>query len=414
MLAEKLLLHILIILAPILIHHAFFEKWRLGNSPCVYGVLHGVAAGLCVYVSYFSHGMYWDLRYVPIALSMLYGGPIAGGIVCMVVLLVRGSLGGETLEVAYGGVLLIATTSYFLSLVFQRKKARKRVRMIVIGSMGAVCIAFTIIAFYVLNSSLANHQVLWDYALFNLIQIIAIGFAAMLIEENLERMRIKAEMQRTEKLNTLGELAASIAHEVRNPLTAVKGFLQLMEQEKQVNPTYLPIILSEVNRAEAIISDYLTFAKPEIKKVESFSIADLLEEVAQILDPLLLGRDVCLTRAFQSNARMKTDRDQLKQALINIVKNAIEANESGGTVSIGLYVANHNAYIQIKDTGKGMNREQLSRIGTLFYSTKETGTGLGTVVSIRIIEMMKGKISYKSEPGFGTEVTIRLPIIEMK
>jgi two-component system, sporulation sensor kinase B len=104
-----------------------------------------------------------------------------------------------------------------------------------------------------------------------------------------------------------------------------------------------------------------------------------------------------------------TDRNQLKQALVNLIKNAIEATSEGGKVTITLKQIDHHAYIYIADTGKGMNHEQLSRIGTLFYTTKDKGTGLGTSVSLRIIETMKGKVSYMSKLGIGTEVTMILP-----
>lgn len=111
---------------------------------------------------------------------------------------------------------------------------------------------------------------------------------------------------------------------------------------------------------------------------------------------------------------IETDRSQLKQAFVNLLKNAIEATPAGGSVRAQLYSKKMNAITVITDTGKGMNAEQLSKIGTVFYSTKDEGTGLGTTVSIRIIETMKGRVAYKSEVGLGTEVTMILPLKKLK
>jgi two-component system sporulation sensor kinase B len=222
---------------------------------------------------------------------------------------------------------------------------------------------------------------------------------------------MKVEIQRTEKLNTLGELAASIAHEVRNPLTVVKGFLQLMQQdERGKNYDYLSLVLSELGRAEAIINDYLNFAKPQFEKLEEFSLVHVLSEVKMLLEPFAVKQGVQLESSLDtSNFHLLTDRNQLKQALVNLIKNAIEATPEGGKVTITYKHKDHHAYIYITDTGKGMDHEQLARIGTLFYTTKDKGTGLGTSVSLRIIETMKGKVSYQSKLGIGTQVTMILP-----
>jgi two-component system sporulation sensor kinase B len=218
-------------------------------------------------------------------------------------------------------------------------------------------------------------------------------------------------MIRTEKLNTLGELAASIAHEVRNPLTVVKGFLQLMEKDKKNhNDEYLSLILSELGRAETILNDYLNFAKPQLKKIEEFQLSEVIYDVIYLLNALAVKQGVLLNYQLQPNLYIETDRSKLKQALVNLIKNAIEATPQGGKVRVNLHTRNGQAYTVISDTGKGMTTEQLSRIGTVFYTTKDKGTGLGTTVSLRIIEKMNGRVTYKSEYGYGTDVTMILPI----
>jgi two-component system sporulation sensor kinase B len=164
-----------------------------------------------------------------------------------------------------------------------------------------------------------------------------------------------------------------------------------------------------LGRAESIINDYLNFAKPEFKKIEQVNLAELITEVMMLLNPLALKSGVSLDRYLEKNIYMDTDKNQLKQVLVNIIKNAIEAAQQDGRVFIKLLVSNNETMIIVKDNGKGMSKEQLARIGTLFYSTKNKGTGLGTTVSLRIIETMKGKVSYASELGKGTEVKVVFP-----
>ncbi len=239
---------------------------------------------------------------------------------------------------------------------------------------------------------------------------IAMVFGTLLHEEMNERKKMKEEMYRAEKLNTIGELAASIAHEVRNPLTVVKGFLQLLEkEEKGTKKNYYSISLSELNRAEEIISDYLNFAKPQFRHIEKVEISQLAREMIHLLNPYALKGNVELSIARSTEAFIKTDRNQLKQALINLIKNAIEATPPEGKVRVHIEKNRENITVTIKDTGKGMTEEQLKRIGTLFYSTKEKGTGLGMMVSLRIIEEHGGTLMLTSEIGVGTEAIVVLP-----
>ena len=181
------------------------------------------------------------------------------------------------------------------------------------------------------------------------------------------------------------------------------------KQEKGDNYYYLSLVLTELERAEAIINDYLNFAKPQFEKLEEAELAKIITEVSLLLEAFAVKVNVQINVHLEWEVFVKTDRNQLKQALVNIIKNAIEATEEGGEISIDQRMIGDESYIKITDSGKGMDGEQLARLGTLFYTTKDKGTGLGTSVSIKIIEAMGGIISYKSELGKGTEVTIVLP-----
>jgi two-component system, sporulation sensor kinase B len=412
MFAEKLLLQILIVITPILLYLVIFEDKRFFKSPYLYGSLQGISAILCMLFSYQSFGLNWDLRYIPLILSIFYGGPIAGRIAVGMFITIRLLIGGELLLLGIGSCLISLIIPIVIGKKFLTYSPKKRIRIVLFSALWTMLISATI--FLATCMDAIGNMMPIDIILFGLLFIVGNLLAAKLIELAIERVQLKASIQRSEKLNILGELAASVAHEVRNPLTVVKGFLQLMKQKDNAKEyEYLSLILSELGRAETIINDYLNFAKPQFNKLEEVSLVDIIKEVIFLLDPLAAKQGVILSLHFdKANPFIYTDRNQLKQALVNFVKNAIEATNAGGQVSVEIILREDNLInVLIKDTGKGMNHEQLTRMGTLFYTTKDKGTGLGTTVSMKIIETMNGKVQYKSIPGIGTEVTLILPML---
>lgn len=415
MIEEKLLLQALLILAPVLLFSLLPENRRLENNSLIFGIFQGGAAFLCVVFSYHFEGFYWDLRYVPFVLALLYGGPGAGLIVFAVILVTRTFIGGEAVIYSYFTSIATVVFAIFWYKRFWSYAPSKRIKLAILGSGWSI---FFSIAMFVVFRTLAGMPLDTDLLLspdillYGAISIAGIGFAARLVEEIIEREKMRDDILRSEKLNTMGELAASFAHEVRNPLTVVKGFMQLMHQnETGKNHEYLTLALSEVGRAEMILSDYLNFAKPQFHKIEECNYHDVLAEIIALLNPLAAKGGVALEGSLsKDNLQIETDRNQLKQAIVNLIKNAIEATQDGGMVSVSLYGKDGHAVIEITDNGRGMSQEQLSRIGTLFYTTKERGTGLGTCVSLRIINEMSGRVFYSSELEKGTKVTLILPI----
>lgn len=413
MLVEKLLLDVLIILMPIFINSVFFDNKHTGKSPLMSGVLQSISVFLCLVFSYEEGGLYWDLRYVPLVLSFLYGGPLAGGMVLVTYLLTRTFI-GEGLLLGYASGFLAAIVPVIFMKSFWKLEPKARIRRAVLVGFWPSFAMLTILVIHIITSETAasaeTNKVMLNVAIFGLIQVFAVWIAAFLNESLIEKTQMRNEILRAEKLNTLGELAASIAHEIRNPLTVVKGFLQMMhKQEKGDNYYYLSLVLTELGRAEAIINDYLNFAKPQFEKLEDAELAKVITEVSLLLEAFASKENIQVNVQLEWDVYVKTDRNQLKQALVNIIKNAIEASYEGGEVLIRQEKIGDKSYITIADRGKGMDNDQVARLGTLFYTTKDKGTGLGTSVSIKIIEAMGGAISYKSEVGEGTVVTIVLP-----
>jgi two-component system sporulation sensor kinase B len=232
------------------------------------------------------------------------------------------------------------------------------------------------------------------------------------IERAKKESYVLSELKELEKLKVVSEIAASISHEVRNPLTVTKGFLQLL-QDKSINDEkkdfYIRLSLNELERAEVIISDYLTFAKPSLENIELLEMNEELEYIIKIVTPYATMRNSKIDFVKTKTIYIAGERQKFHQCLINIAKNGIEAMSENGQLTIRIMETDKQAIITIQDTGIGMNKEQIRRLGTPYYSTKTTGTGLGTMVVFSIIKAMRGEILVESEQGVGTCFTITIP-----
>ncbi|MBX9970631.1 ATP-binding protein [Priestia aryabhattai] len=233
------------------------------------------------------------------------------------------------------------------------------------------------------------------------------------LEVIMEKTRMQKELQRAEKMNAIGQLAASVAHEIRNPMTVVKGFLQLFQDNTKLSNTelsYIHLMINEMDRAEAIIHDYLSLAKPD---VHQHRFINCLESITSLVDLLssyaLLTNNILIELDAKEEVYVRGSRNELNQVLLNIMKNGIEAMRAGGTLRVGLYKREGHVHIQIKDTGIGMTSEQVNRLGTAFYSLKEKGTGIGLMVSYQLVEQMNGRIEVESIPGKGSTFTLIFP-----
>lgn len=231
-----------------------------------------------------------------------------------------------------------------------------------------------------------------------------------IIQYSKELKMFNNELQRSEKMEIISELAASVAHEVRNPLQVTRGFLQLLSgRSKSAEREYLDMALVELDRASGIISDFLTFAKPEYGRVSVLQISDEFKHIEGILTPLAHLQGGKITVDIPNDICIHGNSSKFKQALINIIKNSIEALDREGHIHIRAYLRQEQVCIHVRDDGEGMDPDVLIRLGEPYFSNKTKGTGLGLMVTFRIIENMHGKIHYSSKKGVGTEAVITLP-----
>lgn len=219
-------------------------------------------------------------------------------------------------------------------------------------------------------------------------------------------------MLRSEKLNVVGELAAGVAHEIRNPLTSIKGFMQLFLAQGQYNDRYLHIMLDEISRIEMIINEYLSIAKPQNNGslFAPESLQPVISNVVTLFTAQANAKNITVGLDLQEDCIVPCNVQEIKQVLINILQNAIEATPENGKIQVNLekLPGSKQVKISIADSGCGISDERLNRLGEPFYSTKEKGTGLGLMTCFRIIEKHKGKLSFESEVGKGTSAAIVL------
>ncbi|MBT2640821.1 PAS domain S-box protein [Bacillus sp. ISL-41] len=226
-----------------------------------------------------------------------------------------------------------------------------------------------------------------------------------------ELRQTEERLRRTDKLSVVGELSASVAHEIRNPLTSLKGLVQLLQMEDEKHQLYYQIMIDELNRINHIVSELLLLAKPQQIKYTEADLQSILHDVISLLITEASLHNIQIEFQVLSHPVMiECEPNQLKQLFINIVKNAIEASSAGDVVNITLQSADNNITVVVKDQGVGISKELLERIGEPFYSSKEKGTGLGMTVSFKIVQSHNGTIKFRSEPDKGTEVIVQLPI----
>ncbi|GAJ39137.1 ATP-binding protein [Saccharococcus caldoxylosilyticus] len=351
----------------------------------------------------------FDLRQIPLWLGSLYRGIATSAFLCLVTIGYRSLFEGVGFFVTAVTSVLVMGTSIVLSKKFLQLPSKHRI------SLATALSAFSgiiTIGLAELFHGIPSPSVLLSLT-YLLVQPICMFIACSLKEMVYHNIALRKRMIRAEKMEAVSHLAASISHEIRNPLTAARGFMQLLEQHHlspEKRRQYARIAIEELDRAEAIITDYLTFAKPAPETVEKLNVKTEIERVIDFIRPLANMNSVEV-RATLAPFSIIGEREKFRQCLLNIMKNAIEAMPNGGVLQIYVSIEKRRVLIRISDTGVGMTKEQMERLGEPYFTTKEIkGTGLGMMVVYRIIESMNGTIHIQSEVHKGTEVSIYLPL----
>ncbi|WP_053373299.1 ATP-binding protein [Paenibacillus sp. FJAT-27812] len=227
------------------------------------------------------------------------------------------------------------------------------------------------------------------------------------------RNKMEELLRRSEKLTTVGQLAAGVAHEIRNPLTTLRGFLQLQQESKKLALSHVALMLSELDRINLIVGEFLILAKPQATRFVTKDIRDVLQDVIALMNSEALLHNIEFRISLTEHpCLISCEENQLKQVFINLLKNAIEAMPSGGEIHIQITHKREHISIKITDEGMGIPEDMIPKIGDPFFTGKETGTGLGIMVSQRIINSHRGTMDIKSQVSVGTTIHVMLPALK--
>ncbi|MBB6447949.1 ATP-binding protein [Bacillus benzoevorans] len=357
-----------------------------------------------------------DLRQIPMLIAALYGGVYAAIPLAIITVGYRFIIGGAGIV----GAVSMGISIIIISLIFSKRYLTWSIRKKVIWSMLLALYASSLVltvyivlsaGIELLTNGLPEKNIIYIFGVFIIFHVAGTGIATYAFEKINSFINMKQRIIQTEKIELISHLAASISHEVRNPLTVSRGFMQLLLEDslKDKKNEYASIAINELDRAERIITDYLTFAKPIEERQEIFDVRQECLHVIEVIRPLANMNAVEVTTHL-TEAYTEGSRQSFQQCLLNITKNGIEAIEDGGALHIELLANNKHITLLVRDTGKGMTEEQMKRLGEPYFTTKGAkGTGLGMMVSYGIIHSMNGSIKVTSELGKGTCFEITLP-----
>lgn len=216
-------------------------------------------------------------------------------------------------------------------------------------------------------------------------------------------------MIRSEKMSIAGQLAAGIAHEIRNPLTSMKGFLQLLQAGIDRKEEYYNIMIDEINKIETITSELLFLSKPLTDNKQNEYVYQMVEDVIVLLRPQAKLKNIELKWEKTTDEAIYCDRSQIKQVLINLIKNAIEATTEPGDIEIELNESSNYLKINVIDEGPGISEELLHKLGEPFFTTKQNGTGLGLMITKQILEHHHGHLQIFQNEEKGSTFQVLLP-----
>lgn len=223
------------------------------------------------------------------------------------------------------------------------------------------------------------------------------------LEKRISEIKIiETELTRLNRLNLVGEMAAVIGHEIRNPITSVRGFLQLFEYKYSQDIDYLNLMVEELDRANDIITEFLSLTRNKIVELKPINLNMIINKISPLIcsSATALGNNVEIETGDVPDLYL--DEQEIRQLLFNLVRNGLEAMPSGGILTIKTFTEKENVVLSIQDQGNGIDSEILDKFGTPFITTKEQGTGLGLAVSCGIAARHNAKIDVETGPAGST------------
>lgn len=356
-------------------------------------------------------GYLFDLRYIPFLIVALFGGYRCSLPLYILLNIYRLFIGGPGMIKSFIFSTIIFATLPFCKRIFVKQGIHKQV---LYAAFFGFLLMMVYLIWFGLDLPVLNRE-FWVLVADALITYTFVTLIIMiLIEKIILNVKTRESFLHSERLNVISDLSASVSHEIRNPLTVTKGFLQLLNNSQTIadeEKKYVEYSLLELKRAEQIVNDFLAFAKPQSENMIYSNLKNEMNYVKNIMTPYAKMHQVEMELCFNNRFNIMYDKNQILQCLINLFKNAIESmKEHGGTLYIDVTEEKKNILIKIKDTGIGMTKEEILLLGRPYYSSKKEGTGLGMLMVYSTINKVNGKIEVESEKGKGTTFFISIPV----
>jgi signal transduction histidine kinase len=288
------------------------------------------------------------------------------------------------------------------------------------GSFLVAAIISILVMPYILSSDLDVHSLADEFT--EILFYFAIALLSGLLIDRELRARKRAQdarlqLERSQKLSLVGQIAAGMAHEIKNPLASIKGAVEILGDDS-TSPAdkeeFREIVFKEIRRVNRSVTDFLEFARPSETKFEPVDLSDIVRESVKQLEVQARSHGITIVENLADDVSVKANREKIHQVLLNLILNAVQASSDGKSVSITLSKneSSRQALLTVEDNGSGIDDDNLDRLFEPFFSTKSTGTGLGLAIAKSIIEKHGGSISLQNRTDEGVTATVNLPLKE--
>lgn len=401
---DTMILDVILILFPIisvLLLKAYYKNIGKINNDFLLDLAN--ITSLFLLIKYYNKDITYDVLLVnmPLIISILYNRKYASIIIAIILIGFNTLIGNDLI------ITIIEYLFYIIIFVILIKKI-KSPNKVILTFTSIKGISLTIEQYYILGneSILTLLKVGISLIVFYLISTIVIN----IINKIEETISLNQTLKELEKEKSLKNSLFKITHEVKNPLAVCKGYLSMIDYHNiEKSKQYNEIILNEIDRALDIMDNFSKYTKINIKK-EIMDIDSLITDTINSLNPILKEKNIKTIYTYDDELYIEGDYKRLKQVLINIIKNSIEAIKKDGLITINLKKQRKNIVLEIIDNGTGIPKEDLEKIGNLFYTSKEKGCGIGVALSKEIITQHNGTLTYKSKEKQYTKVIIKLPL----